>query len=77
MEGRVLTVSGKTEMVNEEKDKDRVIRSERRSGQFQRIITLPGPVKPDKVEAKCEKGVLTVTVPKAEGDATIKNIPVS
>ena len=76
VEGRVLTVSGKTESVNEEKDKDRVIRSERRSGQFQRVITLPGPVKSDKVEAKCEKGVLTVTIPKAETDTTTKNIPV-
>lgn len=76
VEGRVLTVSGKTESVSEEKDKDRVIRSERRSGQFQRVITLPGPVKADKVEAKCEKGVLTVTVPKAGEEPAIQNVPV-
>lgn len=75
-EGRVLTVSGKTESVNEAKDKDRVIRSERRSGQFQRVITLPGPVKSDKIEAKCENGVLTITIPKAADDSATKNVPV-
>lgn len=76
VEGRVLTVTGKTESVNEQKDKDHVIRSERRSGQFERMITLPGPVLADKVEARYEKGVLTVTVPKAANDGTLKNVPV-
>lgn len=76
VEGRLLTVSGTTDAVKEEKDKDRLIRSERRMGQFQRIVTVPGPVKADKVEARCEKGVLTVTIEKADESPVPSSIPV-
>lgn len=76
VEGRVLTVSGTTERIREEKNRDHVIRSERRSGQFQRVVTLPGPVQADKVEARCEKGVLSVIIPKATDPQPQKSVPV-
>ncbi len=41
-------------------------RRERESGRFSRVITLPGEINPDKVEAGLVNGVLTVVVPKAE-----------
>jgi HSP20 family protein len=39
---------------------------------FHRSITIPDSVKADKVKAKYENGILTVTVPKAEAQKPIK-----
>ena len=50
-------------MERDEKDKDWHV-VERSVGSFRRAFTLPFDPDPDKVEAKFEKGVLTVTVPK-------------
>lgn len=41
-------------------------RSERFTGKFQRSITLPTPIQPDKIQASYQDGVLTVTLPKSE-----------
>jgi HSP20 family protein len=41
-------------------------RQERGQGAFQRTLTLPFPVDPDKVEARLEHGVLTVKLAKHE-----------
>lgn len=66
LEDRLLTVQGSTTESREEKRAGRVIRMERRSGQFSRSITLPGPVRAEGMKAEYENGVLTVRVPKAE-----------
>jgi HSP20 family protein len=41
-------------------------RRERGFGKFQRVLTLPGPVDAEKVEARLEQGVLRLRLPKAE-----------
>jgi len=41
-------------------------RRERAAGRFQRALTLPVEINPEAVEAKCEHGVLKLTLPKAE-----------
>jgi len=41
-------------------------RKERESGTFSRMISHPGPVDTDKVDASCRDGILTITLPKAE-----------
>lgn len=41
-------------------------RVERHSGSFSRSVTLPCDVKEDEIEACCDNGVLTVSLPKAE-----------
>ena len=51
-------------------------RTERFFGKFQRSITLPSPVKADKIQASYKDGVLTVTLPKTE-EAKPKHIEVS
>lgn len=67
LNGQMLTVSGKTSTIKDERDPSgRILRQERRTGQFERVLTLPGPVHAEKMEAKYADGVLTVTVPKAD-----------
>ena len=65
MEKGVLTIKGerKSENVVENESYRRV---ERQSGQFYRRFTLPDSADADKIEAKSEHGVLTVTIPKQE-----------
>jgi len=41
-------------------------RQERGTGEFVRVVTLPGEVDADKVEARLHNGVLTLTLPKVE-----------
>jgi HSP20 family protein len=61
----VLTIRGeKTEEQKEEREN--YYRAERTYGSFQRSIPLPTQVKEDQVEAVFQKGVLTITLPKAE-----------
>jgi len=50
-------------------------RQERAYGAFERTLTLPFPVDPDKVEARFENGVLTVRLAKHES-AKPRKIPV-
>ncbi|MCX2727471.1 Hsp20/alpha crystallin family protein [Thermomicrobium sp. 4228-Ro] len=48
---------------------------ERRYGRFQRTVVLPGPVDPEGAEARYERGVLIVRLPKASR-ARARRIPV-
>jgi HSP20 family protein len=41
-------------------------RRERDAGKFSRILTLPGEIDTNKVEAACVDGILTIRLPKAE-----------
>jgi len=41
-------------------------RREREAGKFSRSINLPDDIDVDKVDAKLENGILTMTIPKAE-----------
>lgn len=60
-----LTISGeKSEDAQREEDTYHL--RERRWGSFQRVLRLPDDVDRDRIEARCEKGVLTVTLPKSE-----------
>lgn len=65
LKGRVVTISG---TITEERQKsglnDSFLRSERRSGNFSRSITLPAPVKTEEMTTDLKDGVYTVTIPK-------------
>jgi len=65
VENDVLTIMGKTEEKQEVKRED-YYRKEIRSGSFSRSVILPMRVMGDQAEAHYEKGVLKVTIPKAE-----------
>jgi len=63
--GNLLQITGERKEEREEKGKT-FHRVERQSGSFSRAITLPCEVKEDQIQATCENGVLTVTLPKCE-----------
>ena len=65
IENDVLTVSGTTESKQEVKRED-YYRKEVRTGSFSRAIVLPMAVKGNDAQAKYDKGVLTITMPKEE-----------
>jgi HSP20 family protein len=76
LNGRQLTISIKTENVNEETDAGNVKEQttdsnnkyqirERFSGEFKRSLTLPGAVNQAGMKTKYDKGVLIITLPKA------------
>ncbi|WP_417390407.1 Hsp20/alpha crystallin family protein [Gimesia sp.] len=63
--GNLLRITGERKEEQEEKDKT-YHRIERRSGSFSRSVTLPCEVEEDQIEASCDNGVLTITLPKCE-----------
>jgi len=65
MEKGVLTIKGERQSENVQ-ESENYRRVERQSGQFYRRFTLPESADADKIEAKSEHGVLTVTIPKQE-----------
>ena len=63
MTDRIVTIRGEKKTEQERKDEDyRVM--ERSFGKFSRSVTLPFAPDADKVEAKFNKGVLNLTLPK-------------
>lgn len=70
-----VSLSGERKSETQHEDAE-VYRAERFFGRFQRTVTLPAPVAPDKVKAQYKDGVLTVTLPKTE-EAKPKQIDVS
>ena len=71
-----LTIRGEKREEKESGEGERHI-VERRYGSFQRTIPLPIGLDMDKAEARFDKGVLTVTLPKtAEAKAAVRKIEV-
>jgi len=75
IEDGVLALKG--EKKSELEDKDRGY-SERSYGRFERRIHLPKGVESDKAQASFSNGVLTVTIPRKEGDVdSVRRIPIN
>jgi HSP20 family protein len=67
LENNVLTISGEKHEEHERGgDGDTFHLSERRWGRFSRSFVLPREVDSEKISARFENGVLTVTIPKSE-----------
>jgi HSP20 family protein len=67
LEGDVLTVRGEKSEERTEKDEERQFHLVERSyGSFQRAFALPRSIDADKVTARFDKGVLTVTLEKTK-----------
>jgi len=74
VEDNVLTISGEKKESTETQEEN-YYHCERRHGRFRRDIPLPRSVDPEKIDASCQDGVLTVTLPKRQ-EAKPKRITV-
>ena len=67
IEGKMLTITGKSETNNEEQDvKRKYYYRELRNESFTRSVGLPNNVKSDEVNAEFKNGILQITMPKVE-----------
>lgn len=72
----MLCLSGERKVEKEEKD-ETYHRIERAYGSFSRSFSLPENVATDKIEAKCQDGVVNVHLPKTEPKKPdVKQIPI-
>lgn len=66
-DGNVLAIKGEKKQETKTEDKERnFIRVERHYGEFSRFFSLPDNVNPDKIDAKFNNGVLSITIEKKE-----------
>jgi HSP20 family protein len=65
VQDETLTISGERQ-AEERRDGDRWYRYERSYGSFSRTLSLPNGVDPDAIDAKFDRGVLEVRIPKPE-----------
>lgn len=72
--GNTLTIRYVTK-TEEKVEKPTYVRHERYEGEMSRVVSLPGPINPDQILAKYERGILMLHIPKAEGTKP-KQIPV-
>lgn len=75
LSGDMLTIQGEKKKEKEEKDEQHYS-LERYCGAFQRILRLPVEVQEDKIDAKFDKGVLTIAMPKT-AKSHIKEIKIN
>jgi HSP20 family protein len=72
----MLTISGEKKSEREFKEGDGY-RTERSYGSFSRSVSLPFNIDPDAVEARFEKGVLKLTIPRPpEAQQQVKRIQI-
>jgi HSP20 family protein len=67
VDGNVVSISAEVKKEKEDKDGEKVLRSERYYGVMSRSFSLPTDVDQAKAEAKCTDGVLELTLPKRMG----------
>lgn len=76
VEDDLLTIRGEREQERETSRKNYHM-VERTVGVFQRSLRLPTPVDPEKVEARFDNGVLTITVPKSAAAQRSRRVQVT
>lgn len=70
---RVIELKGeKTEEKETEEEDGKYIHKERCETSFYRKLYLPSEIDPEKVDAKTENGILTITLPKKEPEPVKK-----
>ncbi len=67
VEGDIMTIAAAAAVASPEEGK-MYLRQERGIGNFKRNIQLPFQVNPEAVEAKYEKGILIITLPRMQED---------
>ena len=75
VEGSTVSISAEVKQVNEVKEGERLLRSERYYGQVSRSFQLGQDVDDAKADAKFADGVLELTLPKKASTAT-RRLPI-
>jgi len=66
LENGVLTIAGESRNEKQEKDGERILRQERRSGKYMRSLRLGTQINEKAIKASYKDGVLELILPKAE-----------
>lgn len=66
VENEVLSISGEHKTENEEKEGTTYTRREFSYGAFKRSFSLPETIDSDNIEAKCDNGIVKITLSKKE-----------
>lgn len=77
IDGNRVSISAEVKKEKEEKEGERVIRSERSYGMASRSFSLADEVDQSQVQAKYNNGVLELMLPKKAGASSRKEIPIS
>lgn len=77
VEGNRVSISAEVKKQKEEKEGEKIIRSERSYGMASRSFTLADEIDQSQVQAKYNNGVLELTLPKKPGSSSRKEIPIS
>ena len=72
IEGSVVTVRAEVKQEDTQTKDDKVLRSERYYGSVSRGISLPQDIDQSQAKAKYDNGVLTLTLPKKQGNGSQK-----
>ncbi|WP_243358375.1 Hsp20/alpha crystallin family protein [Fundidesulfovibrio terrae] len=72
LDNGVLTIKGEKREETEKKEGENVLSREIRYGSFSRSMAMPGEVLADKATATFDKGVLKISIPKAEGSKSTR-----
>jgi HSP20 family protein len=64
VEGNLVTLRAQVKQLDEKKEGERVLRSERYYGGVSRSVALPVDVDSSAAKARYDHGVLTLTLPK-------------
>lgn len=70
--GSAVTIKGNKKVEDAGNEAAHYLRRERRSGEFERTLHLPKRIDRDRVDARYEHGVLTVTAPWNEEERSSK-----
>lgn len=70
VDGNQVMISAESKMEKEEKEGEKVLRSERYAGKVSRSFTLPNEVDEAGADATYNEGVLELKLPKKEGKPT-------
>ena len=66
VKGKTIRIAGK-KTINYG-DKVGIHRRERLAGSFDRAVTVPVEIDPDRIKAECRDGILALIQPRAESD---------
>ncbi|HRK87096.1 Hsp20/alpha crystallin family protein [Alcaligenes sp. SDU_A2] len=76
VDGNVVSIRVETRRKHEEKQGETVLRSERYYGVQTRSFSLAHDIDDAQAQAKCENGVLELTLPKKKGGAGAKKLEI-